>query len=117
MTREEYEKAINEIYPLTDSVYLHVLGEPLLHPEIFDFIRIANEKGLKVTVTTNATLLKALGEELISSGVYKVQISLHSFEEGKLGEYLETVCDFSAKSQRFAITFKNGWKQCSVEHI
>ena len=52
-------------------------------------------------ITTNGTLLKKRGEELISSGVYKVNISVHSFEDGEEQDflsYIDSVCDFADKA-------------------
>ena len=47
-----------KIAPYTDHVYLHVMGEPLLHPELEKIIDNAAREGLSVSITTNGTLLK-----------------------------------------------------------
>ncbi len=52
-----FKKIIDEIAPLAELVYLHGLGEPLLHPQIFKFIEYAKDKGLRVGISTNAMLL------------------------------------------------------------
>ncbi len=73
------------------------MGEPLLHPLLPDFIRIAREKGFRTVLTSNGTLLdKALN--LLSSLPHKVQLSLHSHEsngKGKLDEYINKVMQFA----------------------
>ena len=73
------------------------MGEPLLHPLLPDFIRIAREKGFSTVLTSNGTLLdKALN--LLSSLPHKVQLSLHSHEsngKGKLDEYINKVMQFA----------------------
>ena len=93
MSDVEYERVLCELQGVTEYIYLHVLGEPLCHPQINQFIKKASQKGFKVTVTTNGTLLT---DELLDSGVYKLQISLHSFEEdeGK-NDYLDKIIAFS----------------------
>ncbi|MFH0864273.1 MAG: radical SAM protein [Candidatus Gottesmanbacteria bacterium] len=52
-----FKKIIDEISSFVELVYLHGLGEPLLHPQLWDFIKYAKEKGLRVGISTNATLL------------------------------------------------------------
>lgn len=79
MTDAEFDRVLCELTGVTEYLYFHLLGEPLCHPRVMDFIRRASKKGFKVTITTNGTLLTT---ELLDTGVYKVQISLHSFESG-----------------------------------
>ncbi|OGD53074.1 hypothetical protein A3J78_01420 [Candidatus Beckwithbacteria bacterium RBG_13_35_6] len=52
-----FKKIIDEISSFAELVYLHGLGEPLLHPHIFKFINYAKSKDLRVGISTNATLL------------------------------------------------------------
>ena len=103
MSEEEFAHVCEEILPFTDYIYFHVMGEPLTHPKLSDFIRFATKKGFKCAITTNGTLLDELGDELISSGVYKVSLSVHSFEEDnaqKQQAYLKTLADFADKASR-----------------
>ena len=52
-------------------------GEPLLRPDIFLLARYAVSKGLRVSLATNGTLLTPeLVDEIVSSGVSRVSISL-----------------------------------------
>ena len=85
MTLGEFARIVGNLKGVTEYLYLHVLGEPLTHPMLPTFIEYATQNGFKVAITTNGTLLPKLGEALILSGTYKVNISLHSFE--KLGSY------------------------------
>ena len=43
------------------------MGEPLLHPNLKEFFTICGERGLKVSLTTNGTLLKEKQDILLSS--------------------------------------------------
>ena len=61
-------------------------------------IEIANSLGFKVAITTNGTLLSRVGDGLIRSGVYKVNISLHSLEGEDNAAYLESVADFADRA-------------------
>lgn len=81
MEREEFSLILGKIKGLTKYIYYHLMGEPLLHPSLPEFIRMAGEEGYKSIVTTNGTLLSERGEELLKAGLHKVNVSLHSFEE------------------------------------
>jgi len=59
MARALWEKVLKEIgeKKLAYTVFFHVVGEPLLHKDIFKAIRFANDLGLSVSLYTNAALL------------------------------------------------------------
>ena len=77
----EFARIVGNLRGVTEYLYLHVLGEPLTHPMLPTFIDYATKSGFKVALTTNGTLLDTLGEAIILSKTYKVNISLHSFEQ------------------------------------
>ena len=79
---EEFRHIAGALRGVTDYLYFHVMGEPLTHPELLEFIKYAGSLGYKCAITTNGTLIDRRADELISSGVYKINISLHSFEDG-----------------------------------
>ena len=89
MTMEEFSRAADQVRRVTEYVYFHIMGEPLTHPLLPDFIRYARSIGLKPAVTTNGTLLPGRGRELIEAGVYKVNSSVHSFEDGTVEDYIK----------------------------
>ena len=91
MTLAEFSLILDKLMEITEYIYLHVMGEPLTHPELVSFVELATSRGFKCAITTNGTLLKSRGSELLASGVYKVNISVHSFETGSREEYLSYV--------------------------
>ena len=106
MTYEEFCHILDSLSGVTEYIYLHVMGEPLTHPELCRFIAEASSRGFKCAITTNGTLLKRVRDKLIDSGVYKVNISVHSFEDGTRDEYLEYINDcmtFADKSSRAGV--------------
>ena len=88
MTVDEFSLILDKLTGVTEYIYLHVMGEPLTHPELIDFIELASSRGFKCSITTNGTLLNKRIEELLTSHVYKVNISIHSFEKGEGSEYI-----------------------------
>ena len=98
MSDDEFSLVLDKLEGQTNYIYYHLMGEPLTHPKLPDFIRMARARGLKSIVTTNGTLLKKRGFGLIDSGVHKVSISLHSFEDGSHDDfmrYMQEVIDFA----------------------
>ena len=101
MTEDEFSLILNKLKGYTDYIYYHLMGEPLTHPLIHKFINMARERGYKSIITTNGTLLNQRGDEIISAGVHKVNISLHSFEDGTEEAYISYVrglADFAIKA-------------------
>ena len=80
MTPAEFEHILMEIKPWTDYIYLHVKGEPLLHPDLEQFLALAKSYGFFVNITTNGTLLHQKKDILLAHPPRQVNISLHSFE-------------------------------------
>lgn len=93
MTMEEFGHIADSLVGITEYLYLHVMGEPLTHPDLPEFIRYANSIGFKCAITTNGTLVRKRADELISAGVYKVNLSVHSFENGDEEDYQSYICD------------------------
>jgi radical SAM protein with 4Fe4S-binding SPASM domain len=101
MTRDEFSRVCHSLLGVTDYIYFHVMGEPLTHPDLPDFIRLATDMGFKCAVTTNGTLVCEVGDSLISAGVYKINLSVHSFEGGegeKYLSYIESLSDFADRA-------------------
>ncbi len=106
MTNEEFSYVLNCLEGHTKYIYCHIMGEPLTHPALPSFIRTATERGFKPMITTNGTLLKKCGDELISAKPHKINISLHSFEgdeELKHKNYLSDICDFAKSASDLGI--------------
>ena len=78
LSMEEFQIIVEKLKGVTKYLYLHVMGEPLTHPLLPEFIRYATAEEFLVSITTNGTLLKKREEELLQSGVYKINISIHS---------------------------------------
>lgn len=78
---DEFRTAVEKLVPFTKYLYFHLMGEPLLHPNLAEFFEIAHSLGFKVVITTNGTLLDKKKDILLSAkALHKVSISLHSFE-------------------------------------
>ena len=97
MTPQEFSVIAGKLRPYTDYLYLHVMGEPLLHPQLEEILHIAGNLGFRVCITTNGTLLPEKSALLRHCCVHKVSISLHSFEGnggGDMTDYLNGIWSF-----------------------
>jgi len=103
---EQFNKILDEIRPHTKYIYLHVKGEPLLHPRIDQLLDAAHEKGFKVNITTNGTLIKKNREKILGKpALRQINFSLHSFDGHEGSEnrekYLGDILDFVRDSKDY----------------
>ena len=104
MPPDEFARVLDRLRGHVSYVYLHVMGEPLLHPRLAELLDIAAARGMKVCVTTNGTLLGAQADTLLNApALYKISVSLHSIEENggdpaRAREYLESVWSFAERA-------------------
>lgn len=96
---DKFRKVLEGIKPYTEYIYFHLMGEPLLNPNLEEFLEIAYELGFKVNITTNGTLLVKCREILLKAkALRQINISLHSFEANDDGiafdDYFSNVLSF-----------------------
>lgn len=92
LTKDEFIFILDKIKPYTDYLYFHVLGEPLLHKDINEFINIAS-KDFKINITTNGYLIDKIKG---NKNIRQLNISLHSFNDKyniNLTKYLDNIFD------------------------
>lgn len=75
MTPEEFKIVLKKLKNHTRYLYLHVLGEPLIHPKINELIDLAKENFF-INITTNGYLIKKIKD---NKNIRQLNISLHSF--------------------------------------
>ena len=119
MRAEEFSLVLDKLAGAVEYIYLHVMGEPLSHPQLAEFLEIAAEKKMHVCITTNGTLLKKQhGTLLAADALYKVSVSLHSFEGNGLesAQYLEDIWQFADEaSKRGVIVALRLWNEGGAE--
>lgn len=101
MTADEFSVILEKLNGHTNYIYYHLMGEPLTHPDLPLFLKMAGERGYKSVLTTNGTLLDKYGDAILESGLHKVSLSVHSFEDGteeSFLKYLKTLSDFAKKA-------------------
>ena len=99
MSRDFFIKILEQLQGYTRHLMLHVLGEPLLHPELGLFLDLCREYGYLVSITTNGLLIHTAGRELLSKpALRQVNFSLRCAEANtgrfSLEEYLGGLFSF-----------------------
>lgn len=103
MKLEDFDFLTDRLKGQIKFLYFHLMGEPMLHELLPDFIDMAKKKGFITVITTNGTLLSK-GLDVMP---FKIQISLHSHEGNEhknaavtdendsMAEYIDEVMTFA----------------------
>lgn len=96
MPREDFAAILAKIRGKSGILYFHVKGEPLLHPELGEFIDLAGEAGFTVRLTTNGTLLARRADALYDKeNLARLNVSIQSLAslpaERRAGELAATL--------------------------
>lgn len=99
-----FENILKKIKGHSEHIYFHVLGEPLLHPQLEDFLKLSNDYGFIVNITTNGTLIDKAKSVLIkSNSLRQINFSLHSFDANPvintMDSYLNNIISFSKEAR------------------
>ena len=103
MTRDDFDRILQCLTGQTGYLYFHLMGEPLTHPLLPEFLTAAAQRGFRCVITTNGTLLSRRAEALLAAQPHKISISLHSFEKDDAAawlHYLEQAADFAGRASK-----------------
>jgi radical SAM protein with 4Fe4S-binding SPASM domain len=95
MDLELYKKIVRDCREYVEFVWPYGIGEPMIHPNIFEMIRIAREAGIRTGMSTNATLLDdRRADLLLESGLDYVIFAFdgatkQTYEKYRLGATFE----------------------------
>jgi heme b synthase len=68
---------MDEIASISKPVIILTGGEPLLRPDIFDLARYGTDKGFRMVMATNGTLMtEEAVQKMIASGIQRISVSL-----------------------------------------
>lgn len=108
MTLEEFDHILKEVSKVTKVIYLHVKGEPLLHPQIIDFLKLTEKYNLNVNITTNGILFPKLVEKLKGcKTLHKINFSLHC--EQNIKDYEEKIFESVEKLSPDTVVIYRLW--------
>lgn len=95
----DFRKFATQSKPLTKQICLHLMGEPLAHPNFSEIIDICDELNLKIFLTTNGTLIKKHQDKILNwKSLEQINFSVHSFfanpEKMSLKNYMHPILNF-----------------------
>ena len=72
-------KQVLDLFPDIQHLELQGEGEPLIHPEFFEMIDLANKKGINLSFITNGSLLTDANiQKILNSNITSIRISLET---------------------------------------
>ncbi len=78
----QFDDILKQISGYTSHLYLHVTGEPLMHPQLIGLLDLCLQYNLSVIIVTNGLLLGTRGHEFVNHpAVKQVNVSLHCYHE------------------------------------
>ena len=103
MPLDLFQRIIQQVAPLTEQVCFHLMGDPLVHAELADFIQVCEQQDVKIFFVTNGVLLREKQAKLLlSPALRQVNFSLHSFHDNYPDRdptaYLERIFAYTEKA-------------------
>ena len=101
---DDFNIVLGKLKGYTKYLYLHVMGEPLMHPKINELIDMATDS-YYVNITTNGYLI----DRLKTNKVRQLNISIHSYDEKygvSLSEYMNNIFDVVDKLSDTYISYR-----------
>ncbi len=103
MPLDLFQKTILEAKELAHEITLHIMGEPLIHPQIEEIIKLAEENEVPINLTTNGIFTKKYSKLLLNKTIRRVNFSIHgiksNFSKEEQEKYLKEIIDFTKLAQ------------------
>ncbi len=119
MSPDFFEHVLEQIVPYTGYVYLHVQGEPLLHPDFRTILSICFEHHVKTALVTNGSLLANYPDLLSYLCLHRISVSLQSLPfhaEGSMEAMTESLLSLIKNAKGSPYIELRLWRRESMEH-
>lgn len=116
MSKKEFKIILEKLKNHTKYLYFHVLGEPLMHPKINEFINLAS-LSYKVNITTNGYLIEKIKN---NKNIRQLNISLHSYNSKyniNLDDYLNHIFEVVDTLENTFISYRLWGNSSNVDKI
>lgn len=95
-----FAKTNAQLKAYTNDIAYHVVGDPLLVPNLHDYLDISHKEGLRVHITTTGYFLKpSHSQSLNHPAIKQINFSLNSYRGNNLSisldAYLEKIAEFT----------------------
>ena len=116
MSEKEFKIILEKLKNHTKYLYFHVLGEPLMHPKINEFINLAS-LSYKVNITTNGYLIEKIKN---NKNIRQLNISLHSYNSKyniNLDDYLNHIFEVVDTLENTFISYRLWVDSSNVDKV
>lgn len=77
LTTDEMKALLDEVASFSSPIFIISGGEPLMRKDVFEVARYARERGLRVAMSPNGTLItEAVAREMATAGIARVSVSI-----------------------------------------
>ena len=103
MDLELFRNIVEQVAPLTEMVCFHLMGDPLVHPQLAQMIDICDQHEANIFLVTSGVLLRPEKYDLmLHKRFQQINFSLHSFfdnfPEKDPTNYLERIFAFTERA-------------------
>jgi len=103
MSLSDFSGLLAQLTPITEDVCLHLMGEPLAHPEFQKILEVASEQGASLQITTNGLLIRRYCDLFLKGPtVRQINFSLQAFKDNfpdrDISEYLDPILAFAKQA-------------------
>ena len=102
MSPAVFAEILEKLRGYTGFISLHVLGEPLLHPDFAQLLALSHQSGLQVNLTTNGTLISRHQTSLLTApALRQISISLHGLaqvDQQRADLHLDEIISFAREA-------------------
>lgn len=75
-----FEKILARLQGNVQEIFLHVLGEPLLHPQFTEILNAVDASDLRLNLTTNGLLIAKFADRILESkALRQINFSTHAY--------------------------------------
>ncbi len=109
LTTDEMKALLDNIASFSSPIFIISGGEPLMRKDVFEIARYARERGLRVAMSPNGTLITdAVAREMAASGIARVSVSIDGSNPFRHDSVRGVAGAFDAAMQGLAACRANG---------
>lgn len=105
LSLDKLDHILKQVVPLTEDICLHLLGEPLAHPQFSEVMRLCDEYKASIQITTNGLLTANNQDVLLDSPSlrqinFSLQVFKDNFPDKDPWSYLDAIYSFTEEALR-----------------
>ncbi len=88
ISKKMFRKIIEDMLPELTVLNLYLQGEPMMHPDITEMIRFANEKNIYTITSSNGQIFnREIAEKMVDNGLSEIYFSLDGVTQETYARY------------------------------